>query len=77
VLLTSVAAVTIGSVVLVEAGDVTWASLMLAVSGTAVLTGLLDVFVAAVAGAHAASTTMLIVVTRLKSIFWFISLLHF
>jgi hypothetical protein len=76
-LLTSVATVTIGSVVLVDAGEITLESVMLTVAGTAVSTAVFDVLVAAVAGAHAASTTILIVITRLKSFFWFISFLHF
>jgi len=76
VVLTSVVAVTFESVLLVEVDEVTLESVLLTVVGTTVLTTSFDGLVAAVAGAHAASARMLIVITRLKMFFRFISFLH-
>jgi len=74
VLLTSVVAITFESVLLV--GEATLESVALTVVGTTVLIASFDGLVAAVAGAHAASATMLIAIKRLKMFFRFISFLH-
>ena len=76
VLLTSVVAVTFESVLLAGVDDVTLESVLLSVVDTTVLTVLFGVLVTAVGGVHAASARMLIVITRQKMFFWFISLLH-
>ncbi len=69
--------VPLGSLLLDEVVEVELELVLLNVVGAAVLTAASDVLVANVAGAHAARATMLIVITRLKIVFWFISFLHF
>jgi hypothetical protein len=68
--------VPLGALLLDEVVEVELESVLLTVVGAAVLTAAVDVLVAMVAGAHAARATMLIVITRLKMFFWFISFLH-
>ena len=74
VLLTSVVAIPFESVLLV--GEATLESVALTVVGTTVLIASVDGLIAVVAGTHAASATMLIVIKKLKMFFRFISFLH-
>ena len=64
------------SLLLDEVVEVELESVLLIVVGTTVLTASFDMLVAAVAGAQAARARMLIVSTKLKTFFRFISFLH-
>jgi hypothetical protein len=63
------------STLLAKVGDIE--SVLLTTVGAIVFTGLLElVVVGAAAGAHELTTRMLIIITKLKIFFWFITFLH-